>query len=85
MSKKHIHTYDIFDIKDVKINKKYFNFCHKEALRCGMQCRCYIKQPYMKLELWGNKYQFIKYYLNTLSKCSHKMNGVKRLASIIVS
>lgn len=83
MEKIGFYTYDIFDIKDVDKRWKYFDFCYKEALKCGLTCRCIIKDTFMKLELWGTKYQFIKYYLKTLSKYECKLKGVKRLLASI--
>lgn len=83
MTKSHFYTYDIFNIKDVTTRWKYFNFCHKKALNCGLVCRCIIKDSFMKLELWGTKRQFLKYYLQTMTKCEYKWEGVKRFVSFL--
>lgn len=85
MTKTCIHTKDIFNIKDTEKKMKYFNSCHKKALKCGLTCRCIIDQPFMELELWGSKWQFIKYYVNTLLKCQRKMDAIKRVMSIITT
>ena len=53
MNKTYFHTYDIFDNEDVTERMRYFNSCHKAALRCGLTVRCIMKDKYPKLELWG--------------------------------
>lgn len=78
-----IHTKDIFNFKDVGKKWEYYDFCHKEALKCGLSCKCFIDQPFMELELWGSKLQFVKYYVKTLLKCQKKMDGIKRLMQAI--
>lgn len=78
-----IHTKDIFNFNDEKEKWRCFDFCHKEALKCGLTCRCIIDKSFMELELWGSKSQFVKYYIKTLTKCQRKTNGIKRLVSII--
>lgn len=83
MNKTEFHTTDIFNINDVETRWRYFDFCHKEALKCGLTCKCIMDQTFMKLELWGNRCQFFKYYFKTLKMCLKKMDGVKRLASVI--
>ncbi len=83
MAKTGFHTYDIFNNEDVVTRWKYFNFCHKKALNCGLVCRCNIKDSVPKLELWGTKCQFLKYYLQTLTKCQYKLEGVKRCISFL--
>lgn len=83
MNKVRIHTYDVFNFADDSIRMRYFDFCHEKALEYGLQCKCYIEGQYPKLELWGSKYQFVKYYCITLFKTKHKMDGFKRLISII--
>lgn len=83
MSKTYIHTRDIFDISDQNIRGRYFDFCYNKALECGIECRCYVESNVPNIELWGSKCQLIKYYLVTLTKCSHKLDGVKRLISVI--
>ena len=77
------HTYDIFNNEDVTKRMRYFNSCHKAALRCGLTVRCIMKDKYPKLELWGTKSQFIKYYIKTILKCVYKYDGIKRLMTII--
>lgn len=83
MKKIGFHTYDIFDIKDNDTRKKMFDSCHKKALKCGLQCRCIIDRDW-RLELWGFKCQFIKYYLITLFENVSKTYGIKRLVSFII-
>ena len=83
MSKTHFYTRDIFDNKDVTERMRYFNSCHKAALRCGLTVRCIMKDKYPKLELWGTKSQFVKYYTKTLLKCEHKCDGIKRFMATI--
>ena len=36
MSKTYFHTYDIFNNEDITERMRYFNSCHKAALRCGL-------------------------------------------------
>ena len=83
MNEIHFHTYDIFNIKDVEKRMRYFDSCRKVALKCGLTVRCIIKDKYPKLELWGTKSQFVKYYINTLLNCSYKFDGIKRIISVI--
>lgn len=82
MSKIEFHTYDIFNIEDDSMRKKIFDSCHKKALRCGLRCRCIIDHDW-KLELWGFKHQFVKYYLSTIFENVSKTDGIKRLVSFI--
>ena len=85
MAKTMFHTYDVFDIKDSKTRWKWFDICHNQALKCGLTCRCFIENPhFLKLELWGSKQQFIKYYFITLAKTERKLEGIKRLMSFII-
>ena len=83
MSKTYFHTYDIFNNEDITERTRYFNSCHKAALRCGLTVKCIMEDEYPKLELWGNKSQFVKYYIKTLLKCVHKYDGIKRLMTTI--
>ncbi len=83
MVKTYFHTCDIFDIEDEVVRRKYFNFCYKKALKCGLKCRCIIENSFMELELWGSKYEFLKYYLKTLTKCQYKLKGVRRFISFL--
>lgn len=75
------HTYDTFgnDIKGIR----YFNFCRLKALDCGLTCRCIVENNAPKLEMWGNKHQFLKYYTITVFKCDKKFNGIKRIIEFI--
>lgn len=82
MTKKYFHTYDIFN--GIANTKNCYDFCHSIALKSGLSCKCYIEDVSMKLELWGSKQQFIKYYIRTITKC-YKFEGVKRLISMIFS
>lgn len=84
MRKVRIHTRDIFNFNNAR-GMKYFDLCHKEALKCGLTCRCITDQPFMSLELWGRKGSFIKYYTKTLLICKKKTDGIKRLISIITT
>ena len=54
MSKTYFHTYDIFNNEDITERMRYFNSCHKAALRCGLTVKCIMKDKYPKLELWGD-------------------------------
>lgn len=83
MNKTYFHTYDIFNNEDVTERMRYFNSCHKAALRCGLTVRCIMKDKYLKLELWGTKSQFVKYYIKTLLKCVYKYDGIKRLITTV--
>ncbi len=83
MKKIEFYTYDIFNIDNPIIRQKYFDFCHKTALKCGLVCRCAIDKPFEGLELWGTKYQFIKYYFKTITKNQSKINGIKRVISFL--
>ena len=83
MIKTGIHTCDIFNNADMKIRMKYFDFCHKKALDCGLTCKCIIQDYIPKLEMWGTKWQFLKYYSQTLTKCECKLKGIKRCLSVL--
>ena len=83
MNKTYFHTYDIFNNEDVTERMRYFNSCHKAALRCGLEVRCIMKEEYPKLELWGTKSQFVKYYIETLLECVCKCDGITRLIKTI--
>lgn len=83
MNKTCFYTYDIFNIKDVTERMRCFDSCRKAALSCGLTVRCIMKDKYLKLELWGTKTQFVKYYIKTLLKCVHKYDGIKRLMTTI--
>lgn len=77
---KMFHTYDIFNGK--ANNMDWYKFCRDKALKSGLQCKCFIEESPMKLELWGNKKQFMNYYLSTIAKC-YKFDGIKRLINSI--
>lgn len=81
--KTYIRTSDIFNNKDVNIRMNYIYFCYTKALKCGLQCRLDIGEKFSTLLLSGSKWGFIKYYLITLLKTENKMDGIKRLISII--
>jgi hypothetical protein len=83
MTKTYFHTYDIFDIKDEVKRKRYFDSCLKEALNCGLTYEYFMENSIIKLELWGSRLEFLRYYLKTLIKCQHKLNGIIRLASFL--
>lgn len=83
INKIQFHTYDIFNIKDVEKRMRYFDLCHEAALRCGLTVRCIMKDKYPRLELWGTKSQFIKYYIKTLLKCEYKHDAIKRIITTI--
>lgn len=76
------HTSDIFAMKPIKERKKYFDLCHKEALKRSLICKCIIENKAWTLELWGTKCQFLKYYWKTLI-WHHEdgWSGVKRFIS----
>lgn len=78
------HTFDLFNIKDVKTRNEYFDFCHKEALKCGLTCKCIIEDKFTRLDLWGYKSQFLRYYLRTMIKWERKPRAVKRLLKVIL-
>lgn len=83
MMTKMIHTIDIFNNKTMAKGQKYLDFCLEKALQCGLAYKCYTGSPFAKLELWGSKHAFVKYYFVTLLKCDNKMDGIKRLVSIM--
>lgn len=81
MAKIGYHTYDIFDNESIKTRMKYFDFCHNKALKAGLTCKCMIKNGVPILEMWGTKWQFLRYYLRTLLKCGYKIGGIKHFVS----
>lgn len=83
MSKTYIRTFDLFNIKDNKKRMRYFDFCRKIALECGLICQCHLEGTNTKLFMRGSKWQFVKYYLITLLKTERKTYGIKRLVSVI--
>lgn len=84
MSKTIFHTCDIFNITDQKIKMEYFDFCYKKALECGLTCVCKDIGSTPKLKLEGTKWEFVKYYFLTLTKCDCKWKGIKRLLSFVL-
>ena len=55
LNKIYFHTYDIFNNEDITERMRYFNSCHKAALRCGLTVKCIMEDEYPKLELWGGQ------------------------------
>lgn len=84
MRKIYIRTSDIFEYKDEVKRMKYFDFCHKKALKCGLICRCHIDGVNTKLFMEGSKWDIIKYYLMTVFKTEdNTIDAIKRIASLI--
>ena len=84
MKKIYIRTSDIFEYKDEVKRMKYFDFCHKKALKCGLICRCHIDGVNTKLFIEGNKWDIIKYYLITVFKTEdNTIDAIKRITSLI--
>ena len=86
MSKTYIRTRDIFNIENENVNQRYLKYCYEKAIKFGIQCKKHMnEQHFMVLELSGSKYQLAKYYLVTMLKTSNKLDGVKRLISILTT
>lgn len=84
MRKIYIRTSDIFDYKDEVKRMKYFDFCHKKALKCGLICRCHIDGVNTKLFIEESKWDIIKYYLITVFKTEdNTIDAIKRITSLI--
>ena len=84
MKKVYIKTSDIFNYKDEVKRMKYFDFCHKKALKCGLICRCHIDGVNTKLFIEGSKWDIIKYYLITVFKTEDDtIDAIKRIVSLI--
>ena len=84
MRKIYIKTSDIFKYKDEVKRMKYFDFCHKKALKCGLICRCHIDGVNTKLFIEGSKWDIIKYYLITVFKTEdNTIDAIKRIISLI--
>ena len=84
MRKIYIRTSDVFDYKDEAKRMKYFDFCHKKALKCGLICRCHIDGVNTKLFIEGSKWNIIKYYLVTVFKTEdNTVDAIKRITSLI--
>ena len=77
MTKVGFHTYDAFEDED------WFDICYKEALKSGLACRCFCEERPIKLELWGMRSQFLRYYLKTMPYTRNKFNGVIRFISFL--
>lgn len=77
-----IKTHDVFVIKDARKRMNYFDFCRKKALNSGLICRCHIDGMNTALFMEGSKWQFVKYYIATLSKARY-VDSIKRLISVI--
>lgn len=85
MRKIYIRTSDIFGYKDEVKRMKYFDFCLKKALKCGLICRCHIDGVNTKLFIEGSKWNIIKYYLITVFKTEdNTIDAIKRIASLIL-
>ena len=86
MRKIYIKTSDVFDYKDEAKRMKYFDFCHKKALKCGLICRCHIDGVDTKLFIEGSKWDIIKYYLITVFKTEDNIiDAIKRITSLILT
>lgn len=84
MRKIYIRTSDVFEYKDKVKRMKYFDFCHKKALKCGLICRCHIDGVNTKLFIEGSKWDIIKYYLITVFKTEDNIiDAIKRITSLI--
>lgn len=84
MKKIYIKTSDIFNYKDEVKRMKYFDFCHKKALKCGLICKCHIDGVNTKLFIEGSKWNIIKYYLTTVFKTEDDtIDAIKRIVSLI--
>lgn len=84
MRKIYIRTLDVFEYKDEVKRMKYFDFCHKKALKCGLICRCHIDGVNTKLFIEGSKWDIIKYYLTTVFKTEDNIiDAIKRITSLI--
>ena len=84
MKKIYIKTSDIFNYKDEVKRMKYFDFCHKKALKCGLICRCHIDGVNTKLIIEGRKWDILKYYLITVFKTEDDtIDAIKRIVSLI--
>ena len=84
MRKIYIRTSDIFEYKDEVKRMKYFDFCHKKALKCGLICRCHIDGVNTKLFIEGSKWDISKYYLITVFKTEdNTIDAIKRITSLI--
>ncbi len=79
----YIRTYVVFNIEDEKKRTEWFDFCRENALKCGLTCKCHVNGTNTTLFMEGAKRRFVKYYLITLLKTKYKIDGIKRLVSII--
>lgn len=83
MSKIYIRTKDVFNIYDANFNQKCLNYCYEKALKYGILCGKTYNKKHWVLELAGPKHQVVKYYFVTMLKTTNKINGIKRLISVI--
>lgn len=83
MRKIYIRTSDVFNYKNAEKRMKYFDFCRRKALECGLVCHCHIDDIDTTLFIEGRKSNVIKYYLATVFKTKDGIDGIKRLVSII--
>lgn len=86
MKKIYIRTSDIFSYKDEVKRMKYFDFCYKKALKCGLICRVHIDGRNTKLFIAGPKWDVIRYYLATAFKSDdYIIDAIKRIISLILT
>ena len=82
----YIRTSDIFGYKDEVKRIKYFDFCHKKALKCGLICQCHIDGRDTKLFIAGPKWDVIRYYLATVfNSDDYIIDAIKRIISLILT
>lgn len=77
--KKMFRTYDAFD----SVAMRYFEDCKRKAKVFHIFHYAVINNDERILILSGNKIQFIKYYCTTLLKWHRKIDGIRRLISVI--
>lgn len=84
---KYIKTCDIFDIKDERMNTKCYTDCCRIAKELGVFDTLGIcTKTYMpKINLAGRKDKVVRYYIRTLLKTDHKIDGIKRVIDIILT
>ena len=80
------HTEDVFYNKNKENRIKWLIRCRRIALKCGLTCRCIdVEGDTPKLEMWGTKRQFLKYYFKTLKFDAEIIDGVKRWFDFLLS
>ena len=80
------HTEDVFYNKNKDERIKWLIRCRITALKCGLTCRCIdVEGDAPKLEMWGTKLQFLKYYLKTLNFDAEIIDGIKRWFDFLFS